>query len=196
MADVKYVVVRNRNAGGTGYTLGDFYRHFEYNETKKIPLDELQELSYAPGGEAILKDCLVIEDQNALDYLNLQVEPEYFYTEKDIRDILSNVSDESLDRLEDTLNFAPEGVKEMIKKFAVEMEIPDVRKRKMIFDKTGFNVEAAININHIVEEDNPVVEKPTPARKVKPLEVKPNPERKAPISAASTSGKYTVKLKG
>lgn len=190
----KIVVVRNRNVGSTGYTLeGGFHREFQYNETKKIPLDELQELSYAPGGEAILRECLVIEDQNALDYLNIQVEPEYFYSEKDIKKILTDVSSESLDRLEDTLNFAPEGVIEIIKKLAVEMEIPDVRKRNLITEKTGLNINNAIMVNQIMSEDQPKEEESKTVRKTKPLEAKPNPERKA---AAPAAGKYKIVTKG
>lgn len=186
MDNKKYVTVRNRNAGSTGYTLENgFHREFEYNEIKKnIPLEELQQLSWAPGGMDILKNCLVIEDQNALDYLNLEVDPEYFYTEKDIRSILADISDESLDRLEDTLNFGPDGVIELIKKIAVEEEIPDVRKRDMISEKTGFNVNTAININHILADgEDEETKTEVTARKTKPLDVKPNPERKASAPA-------------
>lgn len=159
------VEVTNRDLGSVGYTLNDgTYRKFEHNETKKnIPLQELQELSYLPGGEYILKNCLVINDKAALDVLNLEVEPEYFYKEEDIKEILLNGS---LDQLEDTLNFAPTGVIEIIKNLAVELEIPDVRKRDMISEKTGFSISNAILVNHVMEEDTEKEVKETPKRKV------------------------------
>lgn len=150
MAEEKLVLVRNRNVGGTGYTLENgFHRQFEYNEEKRIPLEELRQLSYTPGGEYILKHLLVIEDKSALEYLNMEVEPEYFYSDEDIKKLLL---EGTLDQLEDTLNFAPDGVLETLKKIAVELEIPDTRKRDMISEKTGFNINNAINVNHILAE--------------------------------------------
>lgn len=185
MAEEKMIKVRNRNAGSTGYDLENGgHRKFEYNETKIIPLSELQTLSYTPGGDYILRNCLVVEDKSALEALNLDVEPEYFYDEATVKDILLNGS---YDQLEDTLNFAPEGVISMIKDFAVKLEIPDVNKRKMISDKTGFSIDNAIRVNQIMAEgQDEEVKDETPKRKTSPVEVKSSaPQRK-------TSGKYKV----
>jgi len=183
----RMVMVRNRNVGSTGYTLDNgFHRQFEHNEVKKIPLEELQQLSYAPGGEYILKNLLVIDDKSALEYLNMTVEPEYFYSDEDIKKILI---DGSLDQLEDTLNFAPEGVIESLKRFAVELEIPDVRKRDMISAKTGFNITSAINVNHVLAEGVDEEPKPeAPKRKASPITASTTPERKA----AAPASKYKV----
>ena len=152
MAEERMVTVRNRNVGGTGYALdNNFKRHFEPNETKQIPLKELQELQYAPGGEYILEHCLMVDDKSALEALNMEVEPEYFYKEEDIKNLLLNGT---LDQLEDTLNFAPDGVVDILKKMAVDLEVPDVRKRDMISKKTGFDINSAINVNKVLEEDD------------------------------------------
>ena len=191
MAEEKMVTVRNRNVGTTGYDLENgFHRKFEVDEVKKIPLSELRQLSYSYGGEYILKNCLVIEDKNALDYLNLQVEPEYFYSEDEVKEILLNGT---LDQLEDTLNFAPAGVVEIVKKMAVELEIPDVRKRDMISEKTGFNINSAININHVLAADQ-FDEAPTaaPQRKTVPLKPAEN-GRKAPLPAPAQKYKVVTK---
>ena len=188
MDENKLVVVRNRNVGGTGYTLENgFHRQFEPQEIKKVPLKELIQLSYAPGGEAILKDCLLIEDKDALEALNMAVEPEYFYTEEEIKKVLL---EGSLDQLEDTLNFAPDGSIEIIKKMAVDLEIPDTRKRDMITQKTGFNINNAINVRHVMAEDQPSEEeKEAPKRKAAPITAESaSPERKAPAPA----NKYNV----
>ena len=57
-------------------------------ETKKIDLEELRELSTIPGGDFLLKNYLIINDKSALDYLELNPEPEYFYTEEEIKTLL------------------------------------------------------------------------------------------------------------
>ena len=101
--------------------------------------------------------------------MNLEVEPEYFYDEATIKEILLNGS---YDQLEDTLNFAPEGVISMIKDFAVKFEIPDVNKRKMISEKTGFSIDNAIRVNQIMAEGQDEETKDeAPKRKTSPIEV-------------------------
>jgi hypothetical protein len=84
-----YVEVTNRNNGTTGYTLSSgLHRDFNIGETKKIDIEELNELLVVPGGEFLLKNYLVIKDQSALDYLDIKPEPEYFYTETEIKKLL------------------------------------------------------------------------------------------------------------
>lgn len=145
------VEVRNRNNGFTTYTIdGGITRTFNINEIKKIDLEELRELAMAPGGDYILRNYLLINDKTALDYLDLHPEPEYFYTETEIKDLLLN---KDPDYLEDCLNFAPQGVIDLVKQMAVKLEVPDTRKRKLILDKTGFSVDNALNVNKILEED-------------------------------------------
>ena len=62
----------------------------------------------------------------------------------------------TLDQLKDCLDFAPEGVIELIKKIAVETELPDTLKRAAITKKTGFNIDNAIMVNRVMDE--PVAE--------------------------------------
>ena len=177
---MKIVEVTNRNNGYTGYYIPDTNRkrNFAPGETKKIDLEELIQLSYIDGGEYLLKNYFIIDNKDALSQLNLAVEPEYFYTEKEIRDILFNGS---LDQLEDTLNFAPNGVIELIKQIAVKEELPDTRKRKLISEKTGFNIDSAIYVNSVMnEDDNTEAETETKTRKVA---IEGAPTRKATIPA-------------
>lgn len=189
MEENTFVNVTNRDSGQVGYTLPDrnLHRTFAVGETKKISLEELQQLSYVPGGEYILKNCLIVNNTDALSALNLEVEPEYFYTETEVRKILT---EGSLDQLEDCLNFAPDGVLDLIKKIAVEEELPDTRKRKLISEKTGFNIDNAINVNHIVDADSGSedVEEAAPKRKTAPL----NTESSAPTRKTATPSKYNV----
>lgn len=167
-----YVNVKNRNNGFTGYTLTNGERRlFNIGETKKINIEELKALSQVEGGEYLLRNYLMIEDVAALDFLNINPEPEYFYTEKEITELLENGS---LDQLEDCLNFAPQGVIDLVKSIAIKIELPDMRKRKLIFEKTGFSVDNAIKVNQILEVDNSTAEKEETVtkRKAAPIEIK------------------------
>ena len=83
------VEVTNRNNGTTGYTLSNgLHRNFNIGETKKISMDELNELNVTPGGEYLLRNYLIINDKAALDFLNMDPEPEYYYTEDKVRQLL------------------------------------------------------------------------------------------------------------
>ena len=184
----KIISVTNRNAGWTGYTLSDTNtnRQFAPRETKKIPLEELQQLQYAPGGEYMLKNCFIINDMDALTALNMEnVEPEYFYTETEVRTLLETGT---LDQLEDCLNFAPDGVIDLIKTIAVETELPDTRKRKLISEKTGLNIDNAIMVNTVMatEEDSAPTE--VKSRKAAPI----NAASSTPTRKAEPVSKYKV----
>ena len=150
MLEEKLIEVRNRDAGSVGYTIPDTgtWRNFAPGETKKIPLSELQALQYVPGGEFTLRELLMVKDSDALSALNITTEPEYFYTESEIKELLTKGT---LDQLKDCLDFAPEGVIELIKKIAVETELPDTLKRAAITKKTGFNIDNAIMVNKVME---------------------------------------------
>ena len=117
--DDTMVVVRNRDRGAVGYTLdNNFHRNFEPNESKKVPYSELAALQYAPGGAYILEHFLVVEDKTALEALNMTVEPEYFYTEADVRKIL--LEPNNMDEFMDFIDFAPEGAIDIAKDIAVK----------------------------------------------------------------------------
>lgn len=190
MSEKVIVNVTNRDNGQVGYTLPDrnLHRTFMAGETKKIELEELQQLSYIPGGEYILKNCLIVNDKEALSALNLEVEPEYFYTETEVRKLLATGT---LDELEDCLNFAPEGVLDLIKKIAVDDELPDTRKRKLISEKTGLNIDNAINVNHIMNIEETAAATEVKTRKASPMKVESaTPQRK------TSSSKYKVISEG
>lgn len=176
--EMSYVTVTNRNNGTTGYTLQNgVRRQFQIGQSRKVDLEELRELAAIPGGEYILQNYLIINDKTALDYLNIAPEPEYFYTEKEIKELLLNGT---LDQFEDCLNFAPQGVIDLVKSMAIDLKLPDIRKRELIFQKTGFNVTNALNVNAILDaEDEKKEDKPKVERKAKPITETTEPVRKA-----------------
>lgn len=163
IADDKLIRVRNRASGSVGYSLdNNFHRNFEYKETKMIPFGELKQLQYAPGGEYALKNLLVVEDEEALNLLNMEVEPEYFYSEDKIKEMLLNGS---IDAFADFLDFAPAGALDLAKTIAISEEIPDVRKRDMLSEKTGLNINNAIMINKVMNEENEDAEAEAPKQR-------------------------------
>ena len=173
--DDDLISVRNRINGETWYQLDNgVVRTFARGETKKVPYKELVELSYSVGGRSLLEENLVIENKDALDLLNMAVEPEYFYTEEKIREILFDASPNCIDKFADFLDFAPEGALGIAKDIAVNEQIPDNRKREMLSKRTGLSINEAINLNKIMEEesDNKDAEAPK-QRRVQVEEAKP-----------------------
>ena len=166
------IKVLNRDNGSVVYSIPEMNglrRVFQAGETKQVTFEELQKLSYIPGGMELLKDSLVIKDnEEAIKLLLGHVEPEYSYNQNDIVKILK---EGSLDEFLDCLDFAPEGVIDLIKNLAVQLPLNDVEKREAIFNKTGFNVDNAIRIRK--ETAEPVKEEHTIERRVKKEQVKP-----------------------
>lgn len=183
------IKVTNRDNGTVGYTipdLGNLHRTFQSGETKEVSMDELRRLSYIPGGHQILENYLVIENEEAVQELLNQVEPEYYYSKEDIENLLLKGS---LDQLEDCLNFAPEGIINLVKKMAVDLKLNDVAKREMLLKKTGFNVTSAININEMTTEEETTSVKTRKAAAI----TETRQEAAEPVrKAAVTTGKYKV----
>lgn len=177
------IKVTNRSCGSFGYDLPELniHRHFTKGETKTIPFSELYALSNIEGGSYALNNSLIIE-QAALDALFMKVEPEYHFTEADVKDLLFNGS---IEQLEDALNFAPKGVIELIKDIAVKEQVPDTRKRKLISQKTGFNIDSSINIaEQMAGEEEAAKEEQAPVRKATTTTATA-PARKAPTAYKS-----------
>ena len=157
----KMIKVTNKDNGHVGYTIPDLNltRTFAANETKEISMNELRKLSYVSGGKVLLRDYLVLDNQEAIEELLNKVEPEYYYTEEDVKNLLLTGS---LDALKDCLDYAPVGTIDLLKKVAVELPLNDVAKRKAILEMTGFNVDSAIMINEETKDEK--VSEPTVRR--------------------------------
>lgn len=172
------IKVTNKGRGITGYVipdLGNLYREFMPGETKEITMDELRKLSYIPGGKAMLKNYLLIQNEEAVAELLNEVQPEYYYTAEDVKDLLLNGS---LDALKDCLDYAPAGTLDLVKKLAVELELNDVKKREAIREMLGFNVTKAIEI----EKETNAEEEKQPAK----------PARRVAATATTTAGRRTA----
>ena len=123
----------------------------------------------------------------------MQVEPEYFYDEKKIREIL--LKSDNMDEFLDFLDFASKGAIAIAKKIAVEEQIPDSRKRKAISEKTGFNIDKAIEINEILDTEEKVTKEEPKERRVKEENTEGAPKRRTAAPAVeipSSAPKYNV----
>lgn len=166
------IKVLNRDNGAVVYSIPEMNgltRVFQAGETKEVTYEELQKLSYIPGGSELLRDSLVIlNNSTTVEDLIGHVEPEYYYTKDDIINLMKTGS---LDAFLDCLDFAPEGVKDLIKTLAVDLPLNDVSKREAILDKLGFNVDNAIRIKN--ESTEPEEEEHIAKRRVQKEEPKP-----------------------
>ena len=153
------IKVVNRDNGTVGYTipdLGNLHRNFQPKEEKEVTMEELRKLSYLPGGVTLLRDCLVIKNADAIAELLGEVEPEYHYTEEEIKKLLLYGT---MDQFMDCLDFAPQGVIDLLRSLAVELQVSDINKREVIKTKTGFDVTKAIEINKATVEEEVAPEK-------------------------------------
>ena len=168
--------VRNRSTSTVGYTVPDLHvnRTFVPGEVKEIPQVELESLVQQPGGRVILTEYLQVsrDDIKKLDVL--EPEQEYFYTEEQVKNIMKfGTQDEFLDMLD----FAPTGVMDMIKTYAVELPLTDLYKVEALKNKTGF--DSAKALENSKDEDGEIQVSNAPKRRVA-TEASDKPARRVP----------------
>lgn len=179
----KRVNVKNRSTATAGYTLPDsgIRRTWAPLEVKKgITVAELEQATYIAGGLVILQDYLQINDKEVCEYLGIETEPEYFYTEEDIVKLLSQGT---LEQFLDCLDFAPDGILDMIKKVSVETKLNDISKRQAIQEKLGFNVNKAIEMDLYSKEIGTSEGTPSTGRRSNPINQ--TNEENTPVTAGS-----------
>lgn len=143
----KIIKVSNRTFGSVGYSIPELHvkRYYIPDETKEITFEELKALYYTEGGKYLIENCLMVQDREAVSALHFETEPEYFYTRAEIEKVMV---DGTLNEFLDMLDFAPDGVLELIKNIALELPLNDVAKRDAILDKLKFDVSAAVGIKN------------------------------------------------
>lgn len=182
--------IKNRSSSLVGYKIPEknIRREFAPGEVKRITFEEIQLLSYQPGGLVLLIDFLQV-NPDVLSALGYTAEPEYYMNENQIKDLLLNGS---IDEFLDCLDFAPSGVINLIKQFAVSLPLSDLQKRRALKRITGFDVDKALI--HIEEEKEPEAEEET----TKTRRVKTTPETTVTSTGRSrrTESKYKVVNRG
>lgn len=185
--NIDKVRVENRANATVAYRVPEskIVRRFVPGEVKEIEMGELRQVIQIPGIYRLIESNLIIHNKEAVEELLPHAEPEYFYDKKDVDFLLERGT---LDQLKDALDFAPEGVIELIKERAVTTELNDMRKREAILEATNFNVTGAIDIRRQANETTPVAE--TRARRTAPMEA-PEDIESAPVRRTAAP-KYTI----
>ena len=144
-------LVKNRSASRVLYQIPSMgiRREFAPGEVMEIPYSELVKFMYEPGAKKLMVNFLQIQEKRLLQQFNMPVQPEYYLSEQQIKDLLLTGS---IDAFLDCLDFAPEGVMQLVKKYAVELPLSDYDKRQALKEKTGFDVDAAL-LNKKKEEE-------------------------------------------
>ena len=172
--------VKNRSDGMVVYSLPEhnIRREFMAGESKKIKFFELEQLSYIPGGRNLMANYLQISDTEVLEDLGVPAEPEYFLSEEQVIEL---VKSGSIEAFLDCLDFAPDGVINLVKKYAVELPMTDTQKRRALKTKTGFDVDAAVrNSEPDINPSDTILANPNAQRRVQPAEEVPAGRRTAP----------------
>ena len=158
------VKVKNRGHSIVGYMIPELHikRRFSPSESKQLTVGEMRALYAERGGAAIIRNHLVIDNEELVNELIYNVQPEYFYSEEDVVNLLLNGTE---DQLYDAIEFGPSGIHDIIKAKAVELKLNDVRKRAIILEKLDFNVDSAIMANSM---DTPVTHE-TKGRRAEPI---------------------------
>ena len=177
--------VKNRGASTVVYKIADkgIRREFKPGQIMQISSEELEELTFQPGGTVILSQFLQILDLDGIQAARIKTEPEYHMSEADVAKLITSGS---LDAFLDALDFAPVGVIDLIKTMSVSLPLVDIQKRKALKEKTGFDVDAAIR--HVEEEKedesgNTILKQPATERRVK---------EEAPAGRRTSTPKYNV----
>lgn len=138
------VKVVNRSTGKVYYDIPEMgiRREFNPNEPKMISAQEIAAVCQQTGGRALFYHYLMIEDDTVFkDTVNMKEEPEYWLTTAAIPNWMTT---STLDEFIDALKYAPEGVKDLIKREAVDSKLADMNKRDAIKKILGFDVSFAI----------------------------------------------------
>lgn len=179
--------VKNRGASLVVYKIPEdgIRREFKPGQTLQISSEELEKLTYQPGGVTILSQFLQIQDPVAIQQLHVKTEPEYYMSERDVYNLIVK---DSLDAFLDALDFAPIGVVDLIKKMSIDIPMTDIKKRKALKEKTGFDVEAALKHNEEDKEDDnkTILKQSSGERRVQP---------EAAATGRRTTPKYNVVTK-
>lgn len=164
------VKVVNRTGGSLAYKIDTLRvtRHWPRPEDYlNISISELSELKTVPGGNYILKECLIIEDKEALNVLfpDIELEPEYNYGLKEVEALLYEAD---LAQLLDALDFAPKGVLELIKTKAAERLPNETAKIEAINKKFKIDLNK-VNELHQEKEIKEQAPKQTRRRRTAPI---------------------------
>ena len=165
MEDSKQIKVKNRSHSPVVYVVPDMNnlrREFSGLEEKIVTFEELRKLNGTIGGHVLLKEFLIVRDDEAIEALGLHVEPEYYYGKDEVIRLLK---EGSMDEFLDCLDFAPYGVIDLVKEYAVTLPLNDVAKREALLEKCDYDVNKIIEVRKATLEGQEEEEKKSTKRR-------------------------------
>ena len=178
----------------TGYKLmNGTFRRFAPRGTMSVTAGEVREVSNMPGTITLFQNYLRIDNKDLATELGVSddsFEHEYSWGRDEIVGALTT---EPIEVLLDALDYAPDAIKESLVDIAVELEIPDVNRRKAIKDATGKDVTKMIEIKNAYKDESQKEDsKPTERRAAqKQAPAKKSSGRRASSAAVDTKEEKT-----
>lgn len=169
--------MKNRSASIVVYSIEDLNisRRFAPGEIKDVTFEEVEKLLYKPGGKNIFFKYLQVP-ADIMEKLGFEEqEPEYYYTEEDIKNLMIVGS---LDEFLDFLDFAPAGGISVAKDLAIKLPLADMNKANALTKATGFDVMKAIEHMKAVERDLNGAQETTTETRTRRVAIKEEPKYK------------------
>jgi len=167
LKDDQLIRVKNLTGSSVVYRIPEdnIRRSFNAFEEKEITYGELQKLYYRNGGDILIRDYLQIQNKEAATEFG--VDPESFENEYswDKNKVDSVLTTEHIDVLHDALDFAPEGIIDLIVSEAIRLRIVDINKRDLIQQYTGKNITKMIDAQVQLEKELGDEKKEEPKRR-------------------------------
>lgn len=153
MTDDKLIDVQNLTDYQVGYIVPEVgtKRGFMPQQCRQIAAGELRAVYAAPGGESLFTDYLAIKDKELASEFNISTdafEHEYNWTQKEVDNVLLYGS---LDKLKDALEYAPQGIVDLIIDRAIAVKLPDNNKLAAIKEFTGRDIASMIQLARSLE---------------------------------------------
>lgn len=151
--------VINRSDGNVVYSLPELNirRVFVPGESKDLSEQELNALWQIDGGASLLRNELMVQDEEWVNKMMPHAPIEYFWL---VDDVDKCVLKDSLELFKETLEYAPTGVIDLIKARAWQLPMTDLNKMEALKQKTGFDTLKAIEVMKKPEGTAPTAQKP------------------------------------
>lgn len=153
MTDDELIDIQNLTDYQVGYIVPEVgtKRGFMPQQCRQIAAGELRAVYAAPGGESLFTDYLAIKDKELASEFNISTdafEHEYNWTQKEVDNVLLYGS---LDKLKDALEYAPQGIVDLIIDRAIAVKLPDNNKLAAIKEFTGRDIASMIQLARSLE---------------------------------------------
>lgn len=151
--DDTVVKLTNMMDSPSGYKLANgTFRRFAPNATMNVTAGEVREVANMPGSITLFQNYIHVSNRDLATELGISddsFEHEYSWSKQDIVDALTT---KPIEVLLDALDYGPDAIRESLVDMAVQLEIPDVNRRKAIQDATGKNISKMIETKHAYDD--------------------------------------------